>query len=67
MMRNEYHLNQTLNYIHYNPVKHGYIKDIYEWPWSSLYMYEHEKGREWLKENWEKYKPAADFGKDWDM
>ena len=67
MMRNENHLNQTLNYIHYNPVKHGYVKDAYDWQWSSLFMYEDEKGKDWLRENWRKYIPPQDFGKDWDV
>jgi putative transposase len=66
MMRNEFHLNQTLNYIHYNPVKHGYIKDVYDWPWSSLFMYEEENSSEWLREQWMKFLPAEDFGKAWD-
>lgn len=66
LMRNETHLNQTLNYIHYNPVKHGYAEDVYEWPWSSLFMYVDEMGKEWLKESWKKYKPPDDYGKDWD-
>ena len=67
MMRNETHLNQTLNYIHYNPVKHGLIRDVYDWPWSSLFWYENDKGREWLKEHWGKYRPHVDFGDDWDI
>jgi putative transposase len=66
MMRNQNQLYQTLNYIHFNPVKHGYVKDAYDWPWSSLYMYEDEKGRV-VERNWKKYKPPADFGKSWDM
>jgi len=66
LMRNETHLNQTLNYIHYNPVKHGFVEDVYEWPWSSLYMYVDEMGKEWLKVSWKKYKPPDDHGKDWD-
>ncbi len=66
LMRNETHLNQTLNYIHYNPLKHGYVEDVYEWPWSSLFMYVDEMGKEWLKESWNKYKPPDDYGKDWD-
>lgn len=45
MMRNEIYLNQTLNYIHYNPVKHGLVRDVYDWPWSSLFWYASEKGR----------------------
>ena len=67
MMRNEIHLNQTLNYIHYNPVKHGLVQDVYDWPWSSLFWYEDDKGRDWLRAQWEKYKPPVDFGKDWDI
>ena len=65
-MRNERHLNQTLNYIHYNPVKHGLVKDVYDWPWSSLFWYVDGKGQEWLRNQWGKYKPPADFGKGWD-
>jgi putative transposase len=67
MMRDEKQLNQALNYIHYNPVKHGCVKSVFDWRWSSIFMYESEKGREWLKEQWKKYLPPTDFGKDWDM
>jgi putative transposase len=67
MMRNENQLNQTLNYIHYNPVKHGYVKDVYEWSWSSFLLYEDEKGMKWLLDLWRKFTPDTDFGKDWDM
>jgi putative transposase len=66
VMRNESHLNQTLNYIHLNPLKHKLVTDIYAWPWSSLFMYVDEKGTEWLTEQWKKYLPAEDFGKGWD-
>jgi len=67
LMRDEAQLNQALNYVHYNPVKHGYVKDVYDWPWSSLLTYEEDKGKEWLRESWKKYAPPADFGKDWDV
>ena len=63
LMRDEAQLNQALNYVHYNPVKHGYVKDVYDWPWSSLLTYEEDKGKEWLRESWKKYAPPADFGK----
>ena len=66
MMRNEIQLNQTFNYIHYNPVKHGYVKDVHDWRWSSLFLYEEDKGGEWLNEQWRKFPPPADFGKGWD-
>ncbi|NQU30503.1 MAG: transposase [Anaerolineae bacterium] len=66
MMRSEKHLQQTLNYIHHNPVKHGLTEDAFEWPWSSLLCYEDEKGKTWIEDNWQKYKPAPNFGKGWD-
>lgn len=66
LIRNEIHLNQTLNYLHYNPVKHGYVKDTYNWQWSSLFLYEQEMGRDWLRACWKEYTPTSDFGRDWD-
>ncbi len=39
VIRNEAHYQQALNYIHYNPVKHGYVNHAYEWKWSSLGIY----------------------------
>ncbi len=66
MVRNETHLHRAVNYIHYNPVKHGLVDDVYNWQWSSLFLYEDEKGQEWLRENWKEYKPSSQFGKGWD-
>lgn len=65
-MRNDVHLRTAFNYIHYNPVKHGYVSDPYEWAWSSLPIYYSDKGKDWLRENWRAYTPPADFGKGWD-
>jgi putative transposase len=65
-MRNDRHLHMAFNYIHYNPVKHGYVTDPYDWPWSSLQMYSQDKGRDWLQEQWQMHKPPDDFGKGWD-
>jgi hypothetical protein len=28
-----------LDYIHYNPVKHGLVKKAQDWPWSSFHRY----------------------------
>lgn len=64
-IRNEGHFYQALNYIHFNPVKHGYVSDPYEWLWTSLPAYLEEYGREWLREKWAAYKPG-DFGAGWD-
>jgi putative transposase len=32
-------LNRHLDYIHYNPVKHGSVKSVRDWPWSSFHRY----------------------------
>jgi len=66
LIRNETHLNRAFNYIHYNPIKHGLVEDVYVWRWSSLFLYEDEKGQSWLREHWKKYKPSPRFGKGWD-
>lgn len=65
MIRNDAHFHIALNYIHYNPVKHGYVKDAYDWPWSSLKNYFDARGRDWLRTTWKMYLPG-DFGKGWD-
>jgi putative transposase len=66
MMRTEKQLHQTFNYIHYNPVKHGYVNDMGVWKWSSLQMYTEQNGREWLQQRWHSSPPGQDAGKGWD-
>ena len=65
MIRDERHFHRALNYVHFNPVKHGYVTDPYEWPWLSLQNYVDSHGRDWLREKWKEYHPG-DFGKGWD-
>lgn len=64
-IRDEAHQMRALNYVHFNPVKHGYVNDAYEWPWSSLRDYADAYGREWLREKWRQHPPGV-FGKGWD-
>ena len=66
VIRNDAHFYCALNYVHYNPVKHGYISDPYEWPWSSLSNYLENRGREWLRATWKTCAPPEDFGQGWD-
>jgi len=66
LMRNENQLNQTFNYVHYNPVKHGYVKDVQLRQWSSFQRYEIDRGKDWLNQQEEKFPLAPDFGKGWD-
>ena len=34
-IRDEPDLQSHIDYIHYNPVKHGLVKDVVDWPWST--------------------------------
>lgn len=65
LIRSPRHYYTTLNYIHYNPVKHGYVQSPYDWQWSSVYWYKEQNGRDWLRDIWREY-PVRDFGKGWD-
>jgi len=65
-IRNEAHLHTAFNYIHYNPVKHRYVTDPYDWHWSSLQLYYEDRGRNWLRDHWQAYPPSPDFSKGWD-
>lgn len=66
IMRNERHYYTSLNYIHNNPVKHGYVKLWGQWPYSSFHWYLQTKGREWLTEIWRSY-PVRNYGDSWDV
>lgn len=35
---NDAYFTQLILYIHHNPVKHGFVKDPYEWPHSSIHQ-----------------------------
>lgn len=48
------------NYIHYNPIKHGYVRRFEAWPWSSYRHYLDHKGETWLMDALEQY-PVIDF------
>jgi putative transposase len=28
-----------MNYLHYNPIKHGLVKQVKDWPYSSFHRY----------------------------
>ena len=38
-IRDERDLQNHIDYIHYNPVKHGLVKDVDAWPWSTYHKY----------------------------
>jgi putative transposase len=64
-IRSERHYYTTLNYIHYNPVKHGWAKSPYDWGESSVHWYLEHYGRECLRDLWTRY-PVRDYGRGWD-
>lgn len=64
-MRSERHYYTTLNYIHNNPVKHGYVAKWQDWPFSSVHWYLERKSRDWLLDLWLEY-PVLNYGDKWD-
>ena len=39
-IRDEQDLQRHIDYIHYNPVKHGYVTQVRNWPYSTFHRYE---------------------------
>lgn len=64
-MRSERHFFATVNYVHNNPVHHGYVRLWTEWPWSSAAEYLEQMGRAEAERVWKEY-PIRDYGKKWD-
>jgi putative transposase len=64
-MRSERHFYATLNYVHNNAVKHGYVALWQDWPYSSAGEFIRKVGRENVREMWQRY-PVLEYGKDWD-
>ena len=61
-IRSPRHCATTLNYIHYNPVKHGWAQSPYDWKESSVHWYLEHLGRDWLRDAWVRY-PVRDYGR----
>jgi putative transposase len=64
-MRSEAHSYATMNYIHHNPVHHGYVRRWTDWPWSSAAEYLEQTGEDEATRLWRAY-PVRDYGKGWD-
>lgn len=64
-IRNDAHFWATMNYIHHNPVRHGYVTQWPEWPFSSAHQYLAEVGEDFARQMWRQY-PILDYGKGWD-
>ncbi len=48
-IRDDEDLNRHLNYVHYNPVKHGLVEWPEQWPWSTFHKYARMG---WYDANW---------------
>jgi putative transposase len=64
-IKSERHFWAALNYVHHNPVKHGYTSKWQDWPFSSAAAFIESVGRARALEIWQEY-PVLDFGKEWD-
>ncbi|MCG3148563.1 MAG: hypothetical protein PCFJNLEI_02007 [Verrucomicrobiae bacterium] len=64
-IRGDGHFYATMNYIHANPVKHGFAKRADDWPWCSFHRYLVDYGRELLVKLWRDY-PVDRYGAAWD-
>lgn len=64
-IRTEAHHWASVNYVHYNPIKHGYVKRMQDWSWSSIHEYLEQYPRPILEDLWKTY-PVKDYGKGWD-
>lgn len=60
VIRNERDYFCHLNYIHQNPIKHGYLKKMNSYEFSSIHKFIREKGGEWIIDCFRKY-PIIDF------
>ena len=64
-IKSERHFWATLNYVHHNPVHHGYVDRWQDWPWSSASDFLSTMGRSRALNLWLRY-PILDYGKKWD-
>jgi putative transposase len=65
VMKSDRHFWATLNYIHHNPVKHGYVERWQDWPFSSAQVYLESMGKDEAAHIWRTY-PITNYGKGWD-
>jgi REP-associated tyrosine transposase len=62
--RDDDDLKRCLDYVHWNPVKHGLVKNVRDYPWSTFHRY--VRLREYPVE-WGSSDPYSDFkGAEWD-
>ena len=65
VIRNDEDYYKHLNYIHQNPVKHGYTQKMTKYKWSSIHEWTKDKGKEFVVDCFKSYsiidfEPVAD-------
>ena len=60
------HFWASVNYIHHNPVHHGYVEKWQDWPWSNAADFIERVGHKTAAKIWREY-PILDYGKKWDV
>jgi putative transposase len=65
-IRSERHYYAVRNYIHHNPVKHGYVQRWDEWPFSSAQDFLERAGRAEALRLWAEF-PVLEMGDKWDV
>ncbi|MEY4730741.1 MAG: hypothetical protein RL020_1899 [Pseudomonadota bacterium] len=58
-IRDDDDLQKHVDYIHYNPVKHGLVENVVDWPHSTFHRFI-EKG--WVTQDWAGSNIEGDFG-----
>jgi putative transposase len=64
-MRSERHYWATVNYVHNNPVRHGYAEHWQDWRWCSAAEFIEKHGRAEAERIWREF-PLKDYGDGWD-
>ncbi len=65
MMRSEKHFQAMIQYIHFNPQKHGWCENYREWPWSSVHLYRVKMGDVEERDSMKQY-DISTYGTGWD-
>jgi len=64
-IRSDAHFWATMNYIHNNPVHHGYVKEWDAWPWGSAQDFLATNKPAEVRRVWSAF-PVLDYGRGWD-
>jgi putative transposase len=65
-IKSDGHFWATMNYIHNNPVKHGWVKKWTDWPYSTAKEYLEKMGRDRVLTIWKNF-DISRMGLSWDM